>query len=453
MKKKAGLITVFIFILTCFAAMVLVTAAIPNRSPLVIVRGVHVPGCDLSGLTREEADKRLLAMEQDLILSAPVVLRYENRVWSFPAGQAGVTLDRQKILDEALAVARQGNFIQRLIQGRKARLEGVRLTLHINVDQARLNEKLRPVAEEIAIPPTDAGLRIEPGDVVTIVPSQDGYIIDKEKVSRDLAEIFKNLDELPEVNISLIKAGPERTDLDMQKMGVNKLLSAFTTSFDAGDSGRSFNISVSAAALDGVLIPPGEMFSFNDTIGPRVSETGYRSAKVIINNEYVDGLGGGVCQVSSTLYNAVLLANLEVLNRSSHSLPVYYVQPGRDATVAFNYQDFCFRNNTPYYLFLKTTVGSGRVTVKIYGNAACRKNVLIRTTLIETIPPKEVYIQDPELEVGEIVEKRKGNPGMRVKTERLVLDEGGGIAGVEVMPESYYNPLNQVYITGPEAKP
>jgi len=152
---------------------------------------------------------------------------------------------------------------------------------------------------------------------------------------------------------------------------ISGLLSDYTTSFDPNQKERTLNIKLAAKAIDGMLLKPGEVFSFNHTVGPRTVVAGYQVAMIIEGNEFVPGLGGGVCQVSSTLYNAVRLASpsLSVIERSRHSLPVTYVPPGQDATVVYPNLDFKIRNDSDGYLLIRSCVNRNTLNFSIYGKA------------------------------------------------------------------------------------
>ncbi|MCL6610241.1 MAG: VanW family protein [Peptococcaceae bacterium] len=443
-------IAVLALSIACFGVLAClgVAAAVePER----VISGVSVLGCDLSGLTREMGEDRLERLEKKIIQASPLVLRYGKKTWRLQPEKIGLIMDREKVLDEAFRVGRRGSVLQRFDEWRRARNQGVRIPLYVKMDEARLENEIRSIAGEITAPPRDARLKINPDETVEVVPSRDGMTVDLDKVYRDIQDYFRNYGSVSGIDLSLVRARPQKTTRDVLNMGVNALLASYTTTFDPNDAGRSYNIGVAAGALDGQLIPPGEIFSFNGAVGPRSLEAGYKNAKVIINNEFVDGLGGGVCQVSSTLYNAVLLANLEILERSSHSLPVFYVPAGRDATVSFDQIDFLFKNSTPMYIYLKTLAGPGRLTVKIYGNSSCRREVTIRTRVVETIPFKEIYQQDPALKQGEARVIKKGIPGMKVIAERVVLENGS--YRVESLPDSFYRPVDQIVLAGPGPVP
>jgi vancomycin resistance protein YoaR len=207
-------------------------------------------------------------------------------------------------------------------------------------------------------------------------------------------------------------------------MKVNGLLAGYTTKFDTAKVNRTYNITVAAQALDGLLVMPGQVVSFNEVVGPRSSETGYKIAPVIINDEFVDDIGGGICQVSTTLFNSALLANLEIEERSSHSLPVSYVPIGRDATVSYGSLDLKFSNSTADYLYLKTTVQGEYITIKIFGNTAYKRDVTIESQVTGEIASGVVYENDPNLPSGTQVVKKEGATGYRAYMERVVYLNG-----------------------------
>lgn len=437
-------------VLACLGAMATLGVSLATESS-TIFSGVHVLSIDLSGLTRDGAEARLLSLDNDFIQNSPLVLRYEDRAWQVMPGKIGLTVDSKRVLDEAMAVGRHGNPLERWRQYRKAANEGVEIPLYVKGDQELLAKELDDLAREILVQPEDAGLKINPDDTVEVVPAREGLKIDVAGVWHDIEEVYGNTEKNPEVKLALEKCSPRVSTREVEEMGVNGLLSAYTTTFNQADRDRSYNIKIAASALDGFIIKPSEAFSFNGVVGSRSTEAGYKNAKVIVNNELVDGLGGGVCQVSTTLYNAALLAGMEIVDRSNHSIPVSYVPPGRDATVADNYLDFRFKNNTPSHVYMKTLVGPGRLTVKLYGNTQYRKQVVIKTRVVETIPFRQVYEKDPALKEGEVKLKKKGIPGLRVVAERVLVDNEQ--TKVESLPASLYHPVNQVVLVGPGVEP
>jgi vancomycin resistance protein YoaR len=159
------------------------------------------------------------------------------------------------------------------------------------------------------------------------------------------------------------------------------------------------------ASVNGQVLAPGEEFSFNKTVGPRKTERGYKTAKIIVDGEFVEGVGGGVCQVSTTIYNAVLLSDLAVVHAIHHSLPISYVPPSRDAMVT-SVNDFVFRNDTDYPVYIFTSTENNLAEVSIYGKRLDCK-VILKTEVIKSIPYKNVLLGGEELTDTEDCEKIK----------------------------------------------
>ncbi|MDF2532175.1 MAG: VanW family protein, partial [Clostridia bacterium] len=225
-------------------------------------------------------------------------------------------------------------------------------------------------------------------------------------------------------------------------------LGEFSTKFNAADVDRSTNIKVATNSTNNVLIRPGEVYSVNETLGPRLAKYGYKDAKVIINNELVPGIGGGVCQVSSTLYNAVLLSNLKVIERKNHSLTLSYVGLGRDATISGDYIDFKFMNNTNYPIYIYGEVKGSWVKFTVFGkNEHPGRMVKVNSEVIKTLPPTIKIIEDPTLPVGTEIEEKKAHTGYVVTTQRVVYENGKEILR-ESLGTSNYRVVNGVKRVG-----
>ncbi|WP_051276611.1 VanW family protein [Desulfovirgula thermocuniculi] len=410
-----------------------------------VVGGVVAGEVNLSGLTREECLEALQPLEERLA-AMPVTFTWQDRTWTLRAAEIGLHLDAEATAARALEVGREGSWWQRLATRWRARRGGLDLPLVYAVNREKFTRQVSDLAASIASPPQDAAFRVLPGDVIEIIPGREGLEVDTERAYQDLLLALAAGNAEPVIGLNLTRVKPRVTTEEVQAMGLKGLLASYTTRFDPSDIDRAYNIRVAAAALDGLLVPPGQEVSFNNVVGPRSHEAGYKNARVIVNNQFVEGPGGGVCQVSTTLYNAVLLANLEILERTNHSLPVSYVPLGRDATVVYGYIDLRFRNNTESYLYIRSYVEGDRLTFKIYGNTDYRVPVEIRTQVVEVLEPKIVQQVDPNLTRGEQVVKQKGSRGYRVTAQRVVRE--GDRVYMENLPDSFYEPVDQVVVIG-----
>ncbi len=245
---------------------------------------------------------------------------------------------------------------------------------------------------------------------------------------------------------------PSITKDHIANTGIRELISNYTTIVNQNDANRTTNIKVAAGKINGYILYPGKIFSFNKVVGPREKHYGFKEALEIVDGEFVPGIGGGVCQLSSTLYNAVLLANLDIIERYNHSKPLSYVPLGRDATVAFNGLDFRFINNTPDPLVIMAEVADNKLVVGILGKHHIKQSVEIISIGQENVAPAIIKQQDQSLYLGESVIDQRGKPGYVITMVRVVRAEGQEIKR-EVLSRDHYLPENMIIKVGTQIPP
>ena len=214
------------------------------------------------------------------------------------------------------------------------------------------------------------------------------------------------------------------TTESLQALAFEGVIAEYTTQYDVSDKNRTANLIKAAQKMDKTLLKPGDTFSFNETIGPRTAETGFKDAYIVINNEYVKGIGGGICQVSSTLYNVALLANLTIVERHPHALVVGYIPLGQDATVNYSNLDLKLRNDTHSYIYFRTKVENGKLTIKAFGKPKGEKVRLVKE-IEKEIDYNTIRKLDPDLLPGTVIQQQKGSKGYIVKTWKIVTDANG----------------------------
>ena len=234
-----------------------------------------------------------------------------------------------------------------------------------------------------------------------------------------------------------------------RRLGLVHLLGRYSTYFDPALRGRVANLRRAAAAIDGLLLQPGQEFSFNDVVGPRTPETGYVEAPELVAGELVPGVGGGICQLSSTLYNAVLYTALRVTERVHHSRPLGYVPPGRDATVYDDVLDLRFVNTEPDPVLLSAEMVENRLTVAIWGSRPSSREVKIEQSEERRLPPPVEFIADPSLPPGSWKVERRGGDGVEVVVFRLVYDAAGQLVHRERLYRDFYAPRSYAVRAGP----
>jgi vancomycin resistance protein YoaR len=240
------------------------------------------------------------------------------------------------------------------------------------IDEAKLRTWLDQVKKQVDQEPKNAYQKKIGGPVTPEKPGRKMDVRTVETWLKDLKPFINKPVEIPMVTVQ-----PSVTTEDLKNV-MGKLIGKYTTKFDPGNVNRTTNIKLASRAIDGLILMPGDTFSFNRVVGPRTASRGYKPAKVIVKGEYSEGIGGGICQVSSTLYNSVDEAGLKITRRASHSKEVTYVPPGRDATVSWGGPDFRFKNNLNKPVLIDIKISGGYITVYTYtvpGARVARKKV------------------------------------------------------------------------------
>jgi vancomycin resistance protein YoaR len=417
------LVVLFICIIVVATQVSMIDNSVCARTiePVILER-VLVEDVELSGMTRSEAEETLYQYVDEVILQ-PLVLISGDEAWQLDPTDIGLHVFIPEIVERALAVGRTGSWLERLRFRRSSPRKIVSIPLIASVDEDLLKDFVFDLMTEIHIPAEDAVFVINQDDTVSVKPSKIGRCLDPRDLGSHIREVVsRRHDRTLVLNVQPIM--PSLTTSQANAMGIKECISKFSTSFDPGNKSRVHNIQEAANAIDGTILSPGETFSFNKTVGPRSTETGYLDAPVMVDNDLVPGIGGGICQVSSTLYNAVLLANLSVVARVNHSMAPAYVPAGRDATVAYDYIDFRFRNDGSSHVLIKFSVSKNTITSKVYGYIPGSQKVSIVTSIDEKIPPGIIKKEDPSLALGDEVVEDNGAWGYVVTVYRVVERDG-----------------------------
>ena len=275
-----------------------------------------------------------------------------------------------------------------------------------------------------------------------VYPEVKGVDFDLEK-AKEFLEKYKNNTEF---TIPLKYTNPKVKIKNLKIDVFPNQLSTFSTRFDESNKDRSTNLNIAASKIDGTILSPGEEFSYNKIVGERSIKAGYKEAKIYQGGQIIDGLGGGICQISSTLYNAVVCAGLEVTERYNHQFITSYVQPGRDATVAYGSKDFKFVNNRTYPIRIDVYISNGIAKVDIYGIKEKDEKVIdIDVETVSTIPYETKYQTDTSLPNGTEKLKQKGANGVIVKAYKIIKQNGITVSK-ELLSKDTYNPLEKIIL-------
>ena len=388
------------------------TTHLPNTR---IVAGVTIAGVDVGGMTREEATAALdeTVARQD---QAEIVLKHPTKpdTWRRTLGMLGAEVDVNSAIDKALAVGDAESVGQRVINGDKPR--GVAISIPIDVPDQASKAWLRQIAHQLNRLPTDAHAFAKKGVGLTIdKPHKTGIRVDMDTTWNDVTNFGDGLFDGSEAAVVLTTTEPKITNRDLSPLGT--LRSAYFTNYASSSANRKSNLALAASKLDGHLLQPGEVFSYNNRVGPRTESRGWKTAHQFQDGQIVDGVGGGVCQSSSTLYNAVLMGGLKIVERHNHSLPVAYLSPARDASVSYGHLDFKFANNTDGPLYITAAADGKKFHIRLYGPLASR----VPKVNIETTEP--IYLPSGAYKVA--AKRTIQHPDGRIETEDLGWDTYG----------------------------
>lgn len=388
-----------------------------------IYQGITINDTDVSGMTKEQA-LQSLQQETDQYLGSQIIsIQQEDRSWEIAFSDLDVKYDVEASVNEAWEQGRTGELKERYNAITKLAEDKLEIPISYTYDKQKVREKLEEIAVDFNVEAQDSTMTRKNG-AFQITDEQKGYAMDVDQTIPKVEQMLEqNTGGIVEPEITVTE--PKVTRADNEK--VTDLIGTYNTSYSANAAGRNENLRVGCANIDGTLIAPGEVFSMNVGLGPQTYANGYKDAGVYVNGKVEQGVAGGVCQVTSTLYNAVILAELEVVERYPHSMTVGYVPLGRDAAVAGDYKDLKFKNNTEYPVYLEAYARDGKVVCNLYGHEihdASRK-VDFEMVFEGTIPkPAEKITKDSSKPEGYRQVTYNGKTGSKVSTYKIVTENG-----------------------------
>ncbi|MBC7105702.1 MAG: VanW family protein [Firmicutes bacterium] len=439
---RKGLTLAFLMLAQASCGVLLGAALFSWTHRAHILPNIYAGDTALGGLTPDEAAARLAARLPGE--ETRLTVRAGGREWSLTLGELGVRYLPEETAGRAFMAGREGNPLARLAAPLFLLVRPRVLPYAVDAAWPALHRWLEQVAEATRRPARDAAVVYRNGRLER-EPEAPGWEMDVEAVAAEIKAMLARGRAAPVDAVGrTLEPSVRLADLE----GVRELLAAYTTSFDPTARARSHNIQMAARALDGAVVPPGWEFSLDARIGPRLVENGYREAPVIVEDRVVPGPGGGVCQVATTLYNAVLFAGLEITERHPHSLPVDYVPLGRDATLASPSIDFRFVNNTGAAIMIAASVEDNRLTVMIFGTQPFPSRTVRLEVEREVVAPEVRLVVDPSLPPGAREVRARGREGYRVKVYRLWEEEGRPVRR-ELVSDDLYKPAAAVVAVGP----
>lgn len=413
--------------------------------------GIRVDGVDISGMTRQEAEAALGAQAS---VDTGNQITLTDGEQSYPLEVVSGN-DLAAVLDEAYALGRTGTEEERLAQIESLTLEPVDLPVTEGYSVLDLDAQLQAIKEQVDIPAVDA-------KVTGFDTSEKEFKVENEVVGREMdtaavknavQAALDNADFATPIALSFQQVEPAYKAADLTEA---KLLASFSTT-TTSNSNRNTNIRLCSQALSGQVVMPGEEFSINNITGERTPAKGYMDANVIKNGVYVEEPGGGVCQVSSTLFNAVVRAGFTITERHNHTIMSNYVNESEDAAIDYPYKDFKFLNNSdgPAAVVFKFDEENKKLTAYVYGTPILGEGETLdlESKLIsETPQPEPTYQEDPTLAYGEELLISEGRAGAKYETYLIHLKDGKEVSR-ELLHKSTYPAKASVYAINSAAVP
>jgi vancomycin resistance protein YoaR len=391
--------------------------------------------------------KLLIQKKTAQFLSRTVTLRGNEQEVSLPLESLGFVPDVKGTMESIDRIREhRDDPIHELSYVLELRRGGFNVTPRILLDGEVAAEVLLELKDRLDRDPVNA--RIGWQDGVHVIEEQSGRILDLYgSLSLLEEEVLRN--KRDSIELSFIPVEPDIRANLLSYLGTEKTISEYTTKFSRGgkdNANRAYNIELAADYLDGTVILPGYMISFNKIVGPRSLLSGFREAPEIYEGEMVAGVGGGVCQVASTLHAAAFLAGLDIVEHVNHSRPSSYITMGLDATVVWPVLDLKIRNPFPFPVMIRTAVDKNRLSIEILGGS---KPVEVKwwKNVLEVLPFEDSIEYDESLPPGEIVVEQEGINGYRIKkTRKLTFQDGTEKTETEV---EFYPPTVQLLRMAP----
>lgn len=415
-----------------------------------ILKGICIDEIDVSGMTAAQAKETIEFLVEER-LETPITLYCvnDNEVVITPS-QLGMVWTNPEIIQEAVNVGRVGNVIERYKIKKNLERENYVLKTTYSIDKTLIDEIIDTKCIDFDQEAMDLALQRVNGEFL-IVEGQQGLQLDADAAKTMVYDFVLNQWDGKEasLNLPVIVEEPKGSAAELQK--VKDVLGSYTTYYTTSSAARVANVENGTRLINGVTLYPGETFSMLDLVTPFTEANGYHMAGSYLNGLVVDSLGGGICQVSTTLYNAVLRAELEISERSSHSMSVAYVPLSADAAIAESAgKDFCFTNNTDHPIYVEgITTPQRQVTFNIYGaeTRAAGHSVDYVSEVLETIQPTtENIIQDAAQPVG-YTKIQSAHVGYKAQLVKITY-ENGIESSREVINKSTYKMVPRTATVG-----
>lgn len=453
MKKKIIIALTAILAVLGIVSVEVIQTVYAQSDDTHIYEGVYVEDVSLGNMTKKEA-KTALNRYIKKLKDKKVTLKTAAGSLEATLGDLGLTYDSNSTIDEAYSYGKVGNIIRRYKEQKDIEKDPVKLKLTKAVNAKTMKKYLKDNSGELVQGAKNASIKRVKG-AFQIIPEQIGQQIDYKSTRTSfityLNEEWNGQDFSYELAVKTEEPKYKSEDL----ANVKDKLGTYTTNFSSSTSDRAANVTNGANLINGSVVYPGEIFSVYDVVSPFTTANGYFIGKAYANGEVVDSIGGGICQVSTTLYNAVLRAELEVTQRAPHSMVVTYVPRAADAAIAGTYKDLKFKNNSDSPIYIEGSSYNRNITFTIYGHEtrpANRKLEFRSVTLATYNPGKDIETKNPTMDEGKMIVTQSAHIGYKAQYWKDIYVDGKKTDSILVNTSTYQASPRRVMV-GSKKKP
>lgn len=461
-KDKAGIVVGVTSIVSLVLVMVVFGEVymLNNADSTALSRNATINGIDVGGMEVSKASEKVVTAFSNKADNFKLILKHNDEEWILDSEDFEINTNIHTILEEAYSRGTNSTNEIRRSNIDKITRSGEDISIAFDYVFVGLSEKIEEILATIETEPQDSEVifNSRTKNKFTITDGENGLKVNREKLYQEINSQFMNQDVIS-VNLVLEEATPSITKEDNEK--ITHLVSSFSTNVSDSTGARKSNVRIALGKIDGLKVNPGESVSFNYLTGPHTKENGYKVATIIYNGKFVDGEGGGVCQASTTLYNALLKAGIQIDEVNKHTLPVMYVPLALDAMVSEYISDLRFTNNLDTPIFISAYCDTDRAYVDIYG-APLEEGVEYKTRseTIRTIPHGGDNIMvdtnkeytDKVLFKGEYYRLSIPKNGYEVKAYLEKYKDGNLVEEILIRHETY-QPQNGLVVEGAETPP
>jgi len=432
------------------AALALLVLAIALNPPVPADRlynNMYIHGLAVGGLTINEAEAALMQQFQPGLDQRTISFTHEGQdITTLSYRDLGIHLDFSAALQDARDYGNKRSLPARIVRF-MGRPHKISTQPALRYDQAAIDARLQSVAARLQTPPTNAGFAYENGRII-ITPEAPGRAVDIQAAAMEIQRLITNLSQ----GVVVMQTSPlsPRFTADDMRFTISELGTYYTAIASGEDEPRVRNVRRASERIHNQMLYPGDVFSASAHMGAHLPGSGYEAAIVLVRGEPSEDIGGGICQVVTTLYNAVLLAELSVVQRHNHSARVSYADYGFDATIAGDYYDLKFKNNTAHPILITSHVQASALQISIHGleTRPANRTIQFSSHRVDVIPPepyKEVI--DANLAPGERIVTLESQMGYRFEVYKLIFVDGQEVERVKVNTSSY-RPLQGIINVG-----